>query len=237
MTKVTAIVSAYFSEPYLHGRLMDLDAQGLGDDLQIIVVCQTGSVDEEIALAHLGASADPERYLIVTTLDVPTVYDAWNKGIEAALSEYITNANSDDRLLPGALKAMADALDAHPKYAVAYTNINRVLEIGGQTEGVFEWIEGGLEELYWQGCFLGPMPMWRRALHEKYGLFDPSLRSAGDLDFWMRLAHGGEKFFHIASVYGEHLERLDALEHREPVRSIVESARVKAKYRAQMLQA
>jgi glycosyltransferase involved in cell wall biosynthesis len=236
MTKVTAIVSAYFSEPYLQGRLKDLDAQGLGDDLQIIVVCQAGSVDEEIAFAYLRESATPERILIVSTLDVPTVYGAWNLGIEPAKGDYITNANSDDRLMPGALKAMADALDTHPRYAVAYTNINRVLEIGGSPEGVFEWIEGGLKELFWQGCFLGPMPMWRRSLHAKYGLFDPRLRSAGDLDFWMRLANGGEKFFHIPCVYGDHLERLDALEHREPVRAIVEVARIKAKYRAKMVQ-
>ena len=45
-------------------------------------------------------------------------------------------------------------------------------------------------------------PMWRRSLHEKHGLFDKKYKSAGDWEFFLRLAFGGEKFKKIGGPLG-----------------------------------
>ena len=45
-------------------------------------------------------------------------------------------------------------------------------------------------------------PMWRKELHKKHGFFDSKYRSAGDWEFFLRCAFGGEKFKKINDVLG-----------------------------------
>ena len=228
MPKVTAIVSAYFAAEYLEGRIENLLAQE--PQPEIVVVCQGDSKEYEIARKFQGDATNEANFFICLTRDIPTIYAAWNMGIEMATGEYITNANSDDRLYSGALKALADALDANPKKAVAYADCDIVERVGGDAVGVYEWAEGGILELL-KGCFLGPFPMWRKSLHDKYGLFDAEMYSAGDYEFWLRLAKGGEKFHHVRRIYGAYLKRSDSAEHRQKLRTLWETARAKGRYR------
>lgn len=235
--KVTAIVSAYYGESYVEKRLENLLAQGMNDDLQIVVVCQYDSKEEAIARDILKVWKEvPEGYSVIHDVipvsGIPTVYKAWNTAIEYAKGELLTFANCDDLLYDGALKRLVRELDGHPGSAVVYADVDRTVEYGGQPQARFEYPEGGLPELYWNGCFLGSMPLWRRSLHDKYGLFDPELRVSGDYDFWMRIAAEGEKFHHVKGfVSGACLERQDALQYREPVRTVWEQSRVKRKVR------
>src|SRR5574341_894251 len=169
-SKVSAIISAYFCELFLEGRIENLLEQSLKP--KIVVVAKDGSPELEIARKY---SRDGfEDFVIITTEGVPTVYEAWNEALKFCDTEYVTNANSDDRLYPGALSLLAKTLDKNPDHAVSYFNIDFVKTINGEPVNTSNWLEGGLDELM-TGCFLGPMPMWRRSLHEKYGLFDGSL--------------------------------------------------------------
>lgn len=231
--KVSSIVSAYYADRFLQDRLENLYDQGVAQE--IIVVCQSKSKEEAIARSfqerHLELVHD-ETLRIFPTADIPTVYAAWNIGISYARGEYITNANSDDAFKFGALSEMASILDEKKDHALVYGDIERIEQVGGPVTGLFQWREGGLKELVNEGCFLGPMPMWRKSLHDKYGLFLHSFKVAGDYEFWMRLAAGGEKFYHIRHVVGVHLERQDALEHKAPVNTVWEIARAKARYRS-----
>jgi len=72
--------------------------------------------------------------------------------------------------------------------------------------------------------------MWRGSLHKKYGMFDAEMKSAGDYEFWLRLASVGERFVHIKRVCGAYLRREDSVERREPLRTIWETARARTKY-------
>ena len=223
IVRTSAIVSAYYAEQYIEGRIANLMEQS--ELPEIVVVAKKGSVEAKKAA---GCK-------VIETDDIPTIYKAWNMAIEASTGDYITNANCDDRLYPNALKLMADTLYTQPDYAAVYTNVDRVKEIGGPPHAVYEWGEGGLEYMLTKGCFMGPMPMWRKSLHDKYGLFDPEMRSAGDYEFWMRCLSNGEKFYHIrGATWGAYLERNDSAEHREKLRSIWEQARAKAKYRQEV---
>jgi len=221
MNRVTAIVSAYYAEMYLDGRIQNLQCQS--EKPEIVVVCRDHSPEFDIARKY--------DVKVIVTNNIPGIYEAWNIGVQAASGKYLTSANSDDRLLPGALKQMADVLDKESTYGVVYANVDIVDEIGAEPVGTYDWKEGGFKELQ-QACFLGPMPMWRKSLHARFGNFDETLKVAGDYDFWLRLAKGGVKFYHIrGNALGQYLNRETSAEHRESLRSLWEANKVRGRYR------
>lgn len=223
--KVTAIVSAYCGAyEFLQGRIENLLSQR--PDPEVIVVCQRGSPEYVIVESF---PRRPNLWLIDTG-GIPTIYRAWNLAAEIASGEYITNANSDDWVYPGGFEALSDALDAHPDADVAYSFSDIIRDVGGLPVNRYEWIDGGLEELR-ERCFLGPMPMWRASLHREKGYrFDESLHVAGDYDFWLRVASGGGLFYRVKRATGAYLRRSDSRERREPLRALVETARVRSRW-------
>jgi hypothetical protein len=217
MTTVTAIISAYFAEPYLPGRLENLREQ----DCIVLAIAQKDSAEARV-LKLDGVDT-------ILTDGVPTIYEAWNMMIEKAQTPYITNANCDDRIYPNMYKKMADALDRRKDYAVCYGNIDMVKEYDGERQ-LIDTPEGGFDVLM-NYCFPGPMPMWRRSLHDSYGLFNGELKVAGDYEFWLRIAKEGEKFYKLqGGPVGMYLNRPDSAEHREATRSLIESAKVRSPY-------
>lgn len=204
---VTAVVSTYKAERYLRGCLDDLIQQTLGDRLEIVVVDsgspeQEGEIVREYQQSHTNI-----RY--IRTEQRETIYHAWNRGIAAANGKYITNANSDDRHRPDALERLANALDNNEGFDVAYadcliTQSENDTWGNHQCTGVFHWPVFD-PRLLFNICYVGPQPMWRKKIHEKYGLFDAGLMSAGDYDFWMRLAVAGVEFIHVPEMLGLYL--------------------------------
>ncbi len=228
MVKLTGLLSTYYDLPLLKGRLDNLVDQNLDE---VIVIAEEGS--EELGVINNWRSKHTLvriRFRIIRTAGIPTLYAAWNDAIDLSNGEYLTNINTDDRLYPGALQKMIDVLDDNPDIGVVYPDVDRVDEIEGEPFGQYTWAEGGLAALLC-GCFLGPMPMWRKSLHDEYGLFDPEMHSSGDYDFWLRLANAGVKFQRIPEVLGAYFDRPESIEHREPIRTTWETARSRGKYR------
>ncbi len=230
MVKVTGLLSTYHDTELLQGRLDNLiDHRGCLEE--VVVIAEKGS-EELMALMgwrsrHTLVSI---RFRIIRTDDIPTLYDAWNQGIAIAEGEYLTNINTDDRLYPGALQKMVDVLDENPDVGVVYPDVDRVKEIDGEPFHTYEWAEGGLDRLL-KGCFLGPMPMWRKSLHDEYGPFDATYYSSGDYEFWLRLASNGVKFKRIPEPLGAYFDRRTNIENREPLRTAWETSRARSLYR------
>ena len=230
---VTAIVSTYKAERYLRGCLEDLEAQTIADRLEIIVV-DSGSPQNERAIV----AEFQERYDNILSVRTPRregVYAAWNRGIKLASGKYVTNANTDDRHRRDALERMASVLEARPEVALVYANAY-ITETPNETfdqhtrVGAFRWHDFD-PALLREMCFVGPQPMWRRSLHARYGYFDESFESAGDWEFWLRLAQG-ETFYHLDEFLGLYLRSPEGIEHGDPARAAREAERVRARYGA-----
>jgi hypothetical protein len=216
MALVSALVSAYYAAPYIVARLENLLEQEPRPE--IIVVCQQDSEEHNVARLY------PVK--IVTTDGVPTIYRAWNLGIDRATGEYLTSANSDDILYPGALAAMVAELE-RTKAAICHSEID-IKKSDGKVE---HWIRGtGDYFRLKQKCFIGPMPVWRTALHYVYGMFDDTFTIAGDFEFWLRCASQGEKICYVNRALGLYWERPDSLEHRDTKVHVAERRQVKAMY-------
>lgn len=215
MPKVTAIISAYYSEQFLQNRIVNLWSQDLVPE--IIIVCQKGSPEHKMA---------PKFCELVLTDNIPNVYEAWNLGIRIATGDYITNANTDDLLYDNSLRRMANALDDGA--SVCFSDV----DVRDET-GICPWkriARFDVEELK-KRSFIGPMPMWKKSLHDKYGLFDDTYQVAGDWEFFLRVAITGEPFRYIPHPLGLYWRRKDSIEHRMKDICKMESQRIREMYK------
>jgi hypothetical protein len=58
-------------------------------------------------------------------------------------------------------------------------------------------------------CLPGPMPMFRRTMLEKNGLFNVSMNYANDWELWLRCVRGGSSFKKIEKVVGIYFKNPD----------------------------
>jgi len=212
---VSAIVSTYNAERLIRGCLEDLEAQTIADRLEIIVVDSGSQQNEWAIVKEFQQRYDNIVYL--RTAKREGVYTAWNRGIQAASGKYITNANTDDRHKQDAFERMAAVLEARPDIALVYANVyvnkteNETFENHTRV-GAYRWPDFDPVKLIYKS-YIGPQPVWRKSMHEKYGYFDESFASAGDREFWLRMA-GSETFFHLDEFLGLFLKTPTSVSHR-----------------------
>jgi GT2 family glycosyltransferase len=220
--KVSALVSAYFAEQYLHDRIENLLSQVPAPE--VIVVCKKGSLEHAIALCY--------PVLVLTTERVPTIGEAWNMAIIHASGEYLVIANSDDIFFEGGIKLLSDVLDNNPE--IGYVFSDQHLTVKGITNrrvdhgrigkgGRVETIKALLAERY----FCGSMPMWRASLHNAFGHFREDYIVAADYEWALRLANGGVGFYYLPESVGVYPIRKDSLEHRNQELCRIESRSIR----------
>lgn len=231
---VTAIVSTYNDARFLEGCLEDLARQTIADKLEIVVVDSGSEQNEREIVASFQQRHKDISVTYIRTEERETVYAAWNRAIQVARGKYLTNANVDDRRREDALELMVAYLDAHPEVALVYADAvvtrteNALFRSPGDVVGFFKWPDYDPKHLF-QICYVGPQPMWRRSLHSRYGYFDPTFRSAGDYEFWLRIAQH-ERFGHLPDLLGLYLWRDSSVEHRDQALSLRESEVARARY-------
>jgi O-antigen biosynthesis protein len=229
---ITAIISTYNSERFIHGRMDNLVSQSVLDMIEIIVI-DSASSEKESSIIQGFQELFPEKIKYIRTHERETVYASWNRGIEMAKGKYITNANSDDRLRKDAIEQLYNALERNPEYALAYGDSLISLienEVFDDNDGriFFRWPDFD-RTLLFKTCFVGPHPMWRKELHEKHGLFDESFTSAGDYEFWLRISKN-EKFLHVPQVLGLYYLNPKGIENSDKSLSFQESERARRRH-------
>ena len=177
------------ARPFFKEALASLEAQGMGDELEIIV--QDGGDESEGVGELVGEGV---RYYRECDNGQS---DALNRGFAKAKGEWFFWLNADDVLLPGALKKVREFISR-------VELVDRVDWIAGDTVYVDE--KGlGLEvrcDAKWRPWFGkklsvwtgGPSAFFRRELWEKRGGFDVELKYVMDIDLWTRWAKAGERF-------------------------------------------
>ena len=211
---VTAIVSVYNAERFIAGCLEDMERQTIAAQMEIIVV-DTGSPQNEGDIVRdYQQRFSNIRYIRVEARE--TIYQAWNRAIAVAQGKYLTNANADDRHRPDAIEKLVSLLEQDSEIGVAYadsfiTTLENDRWPSQSICGSFHWPKFDLRRLF-QICYIGPQPVWRRDLHKVHGVFDERLRSAGDYEFWLRLAVAGIRFAHLPEVLGLYLASPSGME-------------------------
>lgn len=230
---VSAIVSTYNAAAFIRGCIEDLERQTIADQLEIIVIDSASPQNEGELVRELQERYQNIRYL--RTDQRETVYAAWNRAINMARGRYVTNANTDDRHRRDAFELMVKTLDALPDVDLVYGDVlitllpNETFETTTTTDS-YTWPAWDRAKLLDEGCFIGPQPMWRRSVHDRYGGFDASYITSGDYEFWLRISQTSN-FQHIAQPLGLYLARPDSIEHANETVKQRENAKIRKLYR------
>ena len=228
--RVSAIVSTYKNERFIEGRLKDLLAQTLGDQLEIVVV-DSGSPENEGAIVRRYQKQHPNIQYIRTE-QRENVYQAWNRGTRAASGKYITNANTDDRR-PMRWKFWPKSWIRILRLALVYADFwitgfeNQ--EFGNHICTGYSLKPDYHPNIMLAGCHIGPQPVWRRSVHNEIGYFDESFFASGDYEFWCRLALR-HPMKHVRELLGLYLHNGGGVSNSNLQRSWAEAQRVQDMY-------
>lgn len=172
--------------PFFGEAIDSLKAQGMGEELEIIIQDGTTEYTEYTENIPCGVRWYRE--------EDSGQSDALNKGFAKARGEWLFWLNADDVLLPGALKKVLDRIN----------RIETVDWIAGDTvyldeKGIVKDVRADAKWRSWFGKTLsvwtgGPSAFFRRELWEKRGGFAADLKYAMDIDLWTRWAKAGERF-------------------------------------------
>ena len=168
----SCVIPVKGDRPFLGEAIDSLKAQGLGDDLEIIV--QDADVESDA-----GQS------------------DALNKGFAKARGEWLFWLNADDVLLPGALKKVLDRINKVDRINWIAGNQLLIDDAGKVLKcsvgnGWHDWLyRHAVPHVY------GPSSFFRRELLERVGGLDVSLKFCMDWDLWIKFMKAGARFERI----------------------------------------
>jgi len=123
--------------------------------------------------------------------------DAIHQGFMRATGDYIAWLNSDDVLLPGALRRVREALENNPEWDAltgyhvridAESRIISMYRIPRESSTLAWW---GVSHISQQTCF------FKKSLYERVGGLNLSLHCCMDTELWFRMFKADAKFGHI----------------------------------------
>ena len=183
--------------PYMEEALASLSAQGMGEDLEVIV--QDGDCGER-GSASAKATADESGngdWVKWCAEKDSGQSDALNKGFAKAQGEWLFWLNADDILLPGALKKVSDMINRNDKIEWIAGNH---LQIDEEGRVVGCSVGPGWHDFLFRHTVphvYGPSSFFRRELLDRVGGLDAALHVCMDWDLWIRFMQAGAKFSRI----------------------------------------
>ena len=195
--KISVISSIFRSDSFIASFFADITRQSIFSKLELILISPDLS-DYERSVISFYQSEYQNIHLTMVDPD-PGLYGCWNVGVEKSTAPYITNANLDDRRHPYSLERHLVELESSPNVDLVYAPCLITTKANESTESnsarqlypcyEFDGVKGLLRHNS-PHC----APMWRRSIHDKYGMFDASYLSAGDHEMWLRAASQGSVF-------------------------------------------
>ena len=157
-----------------------------------LVVVDDGSTDERTLSVLAGLDADGVRVVRRANGGLAA---ARMTGVETTTAPYVLPLDADDKLAPGALARLADALDADPGSAVAWGDL--------ELFGAFALhVETAAALDPWELTYVSEIPgtslVRRTALLEAGGW--SLARGYEDWDLWLALAERGWRGTHVAAT-------------------------------------
>ncbi len=203
---ITVAVFTFNQQRWIGETIDSVLAQDI-DDLELLVFDDC-SLDDTLAVAREHAGTDPRVTLIRNSHNLGQIGNC-NKAWRSGRGRYLVILGGDDFLYPGHLRRLVDALESHPRCALAYAPCywvdeeSRVLRAAIHPGHQAHDYAGGRNEvadLLVHDNYITPSAaMFRRAAIEPLGDFDPTITTAADWDMFVRIALRHPDFAFVAT--------------------------------------
>jgi hypothetical protein len=237
---VSAIASLYRGGRFIEGFLENIASQTIFDRSELIIIDADSPEREGEIIAKYQ-----ERYpnIVYKRLDRRIgVYEAWNLGVQMARGKCLTNTNVDDLRRQDSFELQERALEHNPSADVVYQDFfysfdptlsfDEIARFGFKSELP---IVTGHNLLFYNSPHNAPM--WRSKLHDEVGLFDASLKSAGDWEFWMRCFCQGKRFTKINTPHVAYFQNPEGISTNPSTRGIAEGREIQRRHARKLISA
>jgi len=226
---ITFITSIYKGAEWIDSFLSNMVSLDKFNTCELILInANSPQLDHETSSIREYQTNHPNILHIILDTD-PGLYNIWNLGALIASSNYLSNANLDDRkasdFIVSHLQSFASAEDTVSLVSAPcimcdekHIGFEKYVESHSAEEQL--WYYNSMEYYRYPDFFLDfidqnrqkrivwrniphCMPVWRRELHQKYGYFN-EVRGGptADLEFWLRCVRQGEIFRNINTPKG-----------------------------------
>jgi glycosyltransferase involved in cell wall biosynthesis len=187
---VSIITPAYNAGTYLGETIQSVQAQTFRDFEMVVI--DDGSTDATAEVATRFAKRDNRIRLIRQSNS--GISNARNAAIACSTGPVLALLDSDDIWFPSYLERQLRILQSGPKADVVSAN---AFNLGGPFDGLpLRRLAPGLHPISLRSlievensvCILS---IFRREICDRVGVFDPTLDSSEDYDFWLRAALAG----------------------------------------------
>jgi hypothetical protein len=234
--KISVLVSLYKADGFLADLLANILEQTSLSSAQIIFISVSPSDFVRVSLREFKALF-PATKIIESSKRIG-IYEAWNKGLVMTHTPLVTNWNADDRRSRTSLEQQISFMEKNPWVAGAYSDVYVTLDPMADFE-IARYCGATTNfppfaSLHHSLGGANPMhnaPVWRRDLHNKLGLFDESLKSAGDYEFWLRCQVSGEVFVKSSTPHSTYFLNPKGLSTALGTSGVKEVSMIKKRYR------
>lgn len=234
MARLSILSSIFKAEEFLFDFLMDVKRQTIFNETEVLLLdCNRQKESEDYKIIEPFLSFRNFKYIY---LGERSLYDAWNHGIQISSSEFLTNWNVDDRRSYNSLELQVKFLEDHPDVDLCYG----LTLIGKTPNEKFEDCESPLVWPAYEGTIKNQLmhnsphclPVWRKKIHDKCGLFDTKYFSAADYDMWFKVLKSGGKLYKIPELVGIYYENPSSISRNPNTlqKAVEEVLEVRQKY-------
>lgn len=205
--KCSLFCSFYKGSKFIEEYLKNVYEQPLFEEIEFIFLdCASPENEGSDFLTFL---IEPNIKYIRLDKD-PGLYAAWNIAIKYCSAPIIGNWNIDDRKNKEGIEILLNQFDKDPELDLVYgfTYVSHIANeryINNSYNEIYPYLPHSLQNLIMNNsphC----MPLWRKSLHDRFGFFDESYKTAADGDFWLRCAVGGAKISMVNHPVGLYYE-------------------------------
>ena len=177
-----SIITPVFNEPRVGRALDSILCQRHGHELETIVIDGGSSDETRDIIARYR-----ERLSIVVSEPDAGPYDGMNKGIGKATGDVLGILNADDRYGDDAV--LQDVMDVFERDASVDVCYGDIAYVNDDDKFVRYWKSGPNRQYKWRLGWRPPHPSFfaRRAVYERYGIFDLNFAIASDYEMQLRL--------------------------------------------------
>ncbi len=218
--KISIITPTFNNASFLKGNIDSILDQSYRNVEHIVV--DGGSTDGTVELlksySHIRWISERDNGM----------YEAINKGIRIASGQIISYLNADDRYHQSSLQLVNESFEINDKLDFVYgycTYIDESERAICTFKPVPLWRSTAYKvRITWAQ----PCCFWRKDIHKKIGLFDGSMRIAGDSDFFRRIILSGARGMMIRKPLASFMARKDCISnilvdnYKKEMRSIEE---------------